>query len=224
MRLVTMMLLVVFAVCAEVPARTAVLVEFHSFDANRKPAARYIHAVRSDGAEYLRHEKNGSAELVTVVDGSKLMYWRPEARMKSTLQTGYRANIYMPQRDPGSGCVAILGTRVPALEGAVRSEEVMTGMRVLREQSRHGRLLMTQWFASEYGCEMVRQVVESETSSGSQLVSVQELESLRRGVDEQQLAATDDAVEVRPEILLNRYDERLAKLYDGAKKQASARK
>jgi len=141
---------------------TVVLQEFHlQRDGTAVPSVKYTQAIRGDGSRAWETTNTNpanppSSERILDFSSGKRMYIfnRPDQQLKTTTFDPARNPPAHWLRDAGNNCL-ISGFPDEKPDG----EEVIEGHRAVK-LNLDGSMTMTQWFALDYGCALIKDRAE----------------------------------------------------------------
>ena len=135
---------------------TVVLQEFHlQRDGAAVPVVRYTFAIRGDGSRAFEATTSDSASpsserILDFSSGKKMYIFNPE-ELKTTLfdPVKYKAATWL--RDSGNNCL------ISGFQEKPEGEEVIDGYRVVKLTYDAS---ITEWFALDYGCALIKDRAE----------------------------------------------------------------
>ena len=141
---------------AKVVPYTVVLQEFNlQRDGSAVSSVKYIYAIRGDGSRAFEVTTSdpaspSSERILDFSSGEKMYIFHPE-ELKTTLfdPVKYRAATWL--RDSGNNCL------ISGFQEKPEGEEVLDGYRVVK-LTFNGSI--TQWFALDYGCALIKDRAE----------------------------------------------------------------
>jgi len=141
---------------AKVVPYTVVLQEFHlQRDGAAAPVVRYTFAIRGDGSRAFEVTTSdpaspSSERILDFSSGKKMYIFHPE-ELKTTFfdPVKYKAATWL--RDSGNNCL------ISGFQEKPEGEEVIDGYRIVK-LTHYGSI--TQWFALDYGCALIKDRAE----------------------------------------------------------------